>query len=425
MSGLSRCSAQGATPPPRRLVFLNRYFFPDHSATSQLLSDLAFALAAAGERVVVVAGRQIVDEPKRRLAPRETVRGVEVHRVWSTRFGRARLSGRLLDYATFYPGAALCLLRLVAAGDVVVAKSDPPLASVLAWPIARFKHALLVAWIQDLFPEIAEALGVPGMRGLLGRALRALRNASLRRAQAVVVPSAAMCARLVGEGLSEDRVWVIANWVDGAQIKPHAAAANPLRREWGLGERFVLGYSGNMGRAHEFETVLAAAHLLDDDPRFVFLFIGGGARKEWIEGQARERALRNVVLRPYQPTDGLPFSLTAPDAHLVTLRPEAEELVAPSKLAAATAAGRPVIFVGAPRGECARLIAASDAGVAIAPGDAAGLAATLRQWAAEPERVRRMGEASRALFEKSFAHEGALARWRALLALSPAAEAPA
>jgi hypothetical protein len=40
------------------------------------------------------------------------------------------------------------------------------------------------------------------------------------------------------------------------------AAANPLRREWGLDGKFIVCYSGNMGRAHEFDTILGAAERL-------------------------------------------------------------------------------------------------------------------------------------------------------------------
>ncbi len=44
----------------------------------------------------------------------------------------------------------------------------------------------------------------------------------------------------------------------------------------GLADKFVVGYSGNMGRAHEFETVLSAAAILKDRKDFIFLFIGDG-----------------------------------------------------------------------------------------------------------------------------------------------------
>jgi len=86
----------------KRVIFLNRFFFPDHSATSQLLSDLAFHLAAAGIETHVVTSRQLYEQPGAQLASNETVRGVHIHRVATTTFGRSRLWGRSLDYASYY-----------------------------------------------------------------------------------------------------------------------------------------------------------------------------------------------------------------------------------------------------------------------------------------------------------------------------------
>ena len=54
----------------RKLIFINRFFFPDHSATSQMVSDLAFALAAAGFDVQVVTSRLRYDDPAAELSPR-------------------------------------------------------------------------------------------------------------------------------------------------------------------------------------------------------------------------------------------------------------------------------------------------------------------------------------------------------------------
>jgi hypothetical protein len=38
----------------------------------------------------------------------------------------------------------------------------------------------------------------------------------------------------------------------------NTASDNPLRREWRSKSKFVVGYSENLGQAHEFQTVLAA-----------------------------------------------------------------------------------------------------------------------------------------------------------------------
>src|ERR1700683_4721692 len=116
----------------RRLIFINRFFAPDHSATSQILSDLAFDLAGTGREVHIVTSRQIYDDPKAALPKRETINGVEVHRVASSGFGRPALLGPAIDYVSFYRSVRHCLIGLVRPGDIVIAKTDPPLMSVVA-----------------------------------------------------------------------------------------------------------------------------------------------------------------------------------------------------------------------------------------------------------------------------------------------------
>src|SRR5712691_6432068 len=143
----------------RRVLFVNRYFHPDHSATSQMLSDLSFHLAERGWRVEVVTSRQRYDDSSAKLPPRETVHGVEVRRVWSARFGRGFLPGRALDYATFYASAFLMLLRRAHPGPTILALTDARLLADIAAFAAMLRRATLINWTQDVFPEVAEALG--------------------------------------------------------------------------------------------------------------------------------------------------------------------------------------------------------------------------------------------------------------------------
>ena len=115
-----------------KLVFANRFFYPDLSATSQLLTDLAFHLAKTGSTVHVITGRQVYDDPNAILSPQDFTQGVCVTRMWTTRFGRQNLLGRIFDYLTFYVSAAWSLFSLLRQGDILIAKTDPPLISIVA-----------------------------------------------------------------------------------------------------------------------------------------------------------------------------------------------------------------------------------------------------------------------------------------------------
>ena len=126
----------------------------------------------------------------------ESIDGVRVIRVWTSRFGRANLIGRAVDYLTFYLSAGVAVMLAARRGDIVIAKTDPPMLSVIAHPMCRLRGALLVNWLQDLFPEVAEAVGGGG-GSRLSRfciAVSTLRNRSLKGAAMNVA---------IGEGMAE------------------------------------------------------------------------------------------------------------------------------------------------------------------------------------------------------------------------------
>jgi hypothetical protein len=94
----------------KRIIFLNRFFFPDHSATSRMLTDLAFHLAGCGIEERVVTSRQRYDHPDTCLPESDCVGGVAVYRISTTRFGRSALIGRGFDYGSFYTAVARSVL---------------------------------------------------------------------------------------------------------------------------------------------------------------------------------------------------------------------------------------------------------------------------------------------------------------------------
>lgn len=344
-----------------------------------MVSDLAFHLASRGWEVGVITSRQRYDDAGARLAKRETVRGVAVRRVWSTTFGRHFLPGRAVDYATFYLSAMLAMMNERRA--TIVAMTDPPMMSVVAALASR----RVVNWLQDLFPDVATALGmrVPSL-------VRRIRDWSLRKARANVV---------IGESMRAPRAVVIHNWADASLHPIDVQHAN-----------FVVGYSGNLGRVHDVSTMLGAMNRLRGE-EIELVITGGGAKLD----EVRAANLPNVRIEPYAPRERLSESLSAADAHLVTLLPAVEGLVVPSKFYGILAVARPVLYVGAPDGELARLIREHDCGIAVESGDADGLAEAVRALASDRGKARAMGQRGRALYETRFAPAIAFAAWEKVL----------
>ena len=427
--GLVRGNLSGAgrgAHPGRRIVFVNRYYAPDCSATSQMLTDLATALAHVGLDVRVIVSRQLYEDAGADLLRKDACGGVKVTRVWTTRFGRRRRLGRAIDYLSFHVFAALAAVRLARSGDVLVALTDPPLLSVTLSVVARLRRAHLVNWLQDIFPEVAMHLGIGGRVGApLLQIAAHLRNRSLRQARINVVVGNRMAEMVAGFGAPGDRVRVVANWADGTCVHPVAECDNRLRHAWGLDGQFVVGYSGNLGCAHDLSTIVDAMVQLETDGcverighnerSISFLFVGGGILHHRLKRDIARLDIRRVHFKPYQPRDRLAESLSVADVHLISLRPQLEGLVVPSKYYGVAAVGRPVIFIGAQDGEIARDVLATRGGHVVEKGDGRGLADAIRALRRDTEAANAMGARARENFEQRYDLPLAVKAWRETL----------
>jgi colanic acid biosynthesis glycosyl transferase WcaI len=347
--------------------------------------------------------------------PYEVLGGVKVHRVATSRFGRRRRLGRAVDYASFYVSCSLALLRLLRRGDLVIAKTDPPLICIFAAMIAKAKGAALVNWQQDVFPEVAIQLGLNPLPNWCNGLLRYGRDLALRFATVNVLIGERMSDYFAGRGIPLSKLRVIPNWADAAVIQPKPTSSSALRASLGLADRFIVCYSGNLGQAHEFETMLGAAVLLATDPVVIFVIIGGGAKMAALKQAVGRRDIDNFRFLPYQSRETLEDSLAAADVHLVSLLPALEGLIVPSKAYGVLAAGRPLVLIGDADGDTGRLVRGADCGCVVQVGDFAALADVLLQLKEDPERRAQMGVRGRQKLCETYGMRTAVDSWIAVM----------
>ena len=400
----SQTAATKSPLPSPRLIFLNRVYWPSTAATAQLLTDLAEGLAARGWEVHVIAAGESSTRHN----------GVTIHRTGGSEQHGGLLS-RAINYGRYRRQAQRQLGKLVQPGDIVVVMTDPPMLGAAVTALAVRRGARVVHWIQDIYPEIAIAhFGI--LAALPLWPLRQSRDRAWRAAHRCVTLGADMAQRVASRGMAPEQIAVVPNWAPRELHAPAPAEAIAARRTaWGLDGKFVVAYSGNLGRVHEFTAVLDAAGQLKSRRDLVFLFIGAGARFDEVRATAQSRGLDNVRLLPPEARADLAAALSAADAQLVTLKPGFAPLVYPSKLAGVLAAGRPVLFIGPKDSEIARLLEREQCGAAIDPAGGARLATTIVDWQADPARCQVLGRRARAVYEREFTFAAALTQWDTIL----------
>lgn len=387
----------------KTIMFLSQYFWPEEMATSELLSGIALELSKSGYSVQALAGQPAYwkgygDIP--RFLERE---GVMVQRVKSTRLDKNTTLGRVLNSVSF--SLAILLQSIfVKQPNLFIAVTNPPL---LIW-VARLAKILrgtsYVLIIHDVYPNIAIALNRLNETSLISRLWRMLNRWSYRGAEKIVALGECM-ADVLRKELSQterSKVIVISNWADGAKIKPIPRENNILLKEWGLMDKFVVQYSGNIGLFHEIDSIVEAAKKLKNNKKIHFLFIGEGGQLPWLKNQISELGLLNISFKPFQAKEQIPLSLTACDLALVTLKYEATGFCVPSKLYGILASGKPVIGIANALTETARIIESGRCGFVVKPGDSKGLAKIIEYLSEEDEKCRQLGVAARDVFDKKY-----------------------
>ncbi len=410
-------NAPESVPPPLRVCFLNEFFWPDRTGgTGTVLSELAATLHADhGDSVEidVITSRNLYrrssEQNKGPLPEREAWNGVRICRVRApSAVGKGALS-RLTANSRFCLSALRALLREHWRNryDLVVVGTAPPMLSAVAGIFRLLTRTPYVYIIYDLEPDRAVVLRVLRAGTAATRALHTFQHRWLHDAGKVVVLGRCMREHLVSAyGLPGERVAVIPIGSNPDEIRSLPHSASRFRQGQGLTDAFVVLYSGNFGRYHDFDAILDAAKAVASSrckaAQIQFVLVGEGAQRKSVERRVKEEAITNVRLLPFVEASHYPDLLAAANVSLVTLEPGMEGLCVPSKFYSILASGRPVLGLMDARCEAARVIAEENCGLRVDAGDARTLAHALLYLAANPEQCAEMGMRSRAALEARF-----------------------
>lgn len=395
-----------------RFRILHTFFYPDKSAVSQILTDLAFHLSQAGHRVDVISSRGDY-EGGSTLPPRESVNGVSIRRIWSPSLGKKSALARIADLGSYAIGSTMRAL-FARRADCVIVLTNPPMYAFVGMLLRLIRRESYIYVVMDLYPDIAVQAGMLARRSPLRYLAAWLTRLTLKCARSVVVLGECMAGAVEKYGVPREKIEIIRNWGDDG-VQPLEPQENPLRAELGYRDEFVVMYSGNMGIGHRFDDILQVALELRDNKDIRFLFVGGGVRRGTIEKFRQEHQLDNIIVRSYFPREQLACSLPVGDAHFVSLREGFEGLIVPSKPYGVMAAGRPIIYQGSANGEIARMLTQQGGGQVVAEGDHAGLKDLIVRWAANRAEAQEVGRRGREVFKCFYTRQIGLKRYTQVL----------
>lgn len=382
---------------------ISQSFYPDIVATGELLHELAVKLSCGHGIEVDVLTAQPSFVKKERLTKKELCSGVKIRRLSISYFDKNKLTGKILNSWIFF-FRALLNITFSRKVDWLLIPTSPPLLPFVGTFAKLIKRQKYIYLMHDVYPEIASKLGYIKHKGWVYYGWDILSKISLKFADKIIVLSDDMKEGLLGwvKDLDESKISVIHNWADEDNLKIISRENNHFLDEFRIRDKFIIEYSGNMGRIHEFDTILNAAKELKENKDILFLFIGAGGKKPYIKKFVEENYLDNVILLPYQNRENLEYSLGMADIHLLSLQEGYKHLAAPSKLYGILASGRPVAFVGESDCYIRKLLEENNCGFQVDIGNFKKLVQKIIEIKNSKDLQEILGKNSRQLFERSF-----------------------
>ncbi|MFP4299064.1 MAG: glycosyltransferase family 4 protein [Spirulinaceae cyanobacterium] len=379
----------------QNLLIATQFFPPDYAATGQLIAELAAQLSQQGLRIKIFTAQPGYAFQKESAPQYEIAEETIIQRSRSSRFLPKRIRGRTINGLIFCVRTALHLLKVARRQDTLLLTTEPPYLPFLGY-LANLCFGLsYVCVLYDLYPDVAVELQVVPKDHILARFWDWCNRITWKHAQSIIVLSSTMKERVMLKNPAiADKIVAIPSWSNPVAIKPIDKQKNWFAQKYNLSDRFTVLYSGNLGRCHDMETILAAALELKNDP-IQFVFIGHGAKLQGCIDYVQEHQLNNCLFLPYQDKEVLPYSLTACDLSLVSISPGLEGLVAPSKLYGILAAARPVAAICEPHSYLRDLLDEARCGQCFDNGDRVALANYIRYLANQPQLVRDLGRSGR------------------------------
>jgi colanic acid biosynthesis glycosyl transferase WcaI len=367
----------------RSVAIVTSNFWPEPTGTSQTVTEFARYLAACGIHVQVATSMPYY--PQWRVWPnyrgslwrREEVDGMTVYRSWHFVRPNPSTAVRILHELTLSLLAVPILMRVLRSAGVAYIVS-PALSyaftgTFLAW-LFGVRRVLMV---KDVMPDAAVELGM--MRNPVMIAVsRWLARRIYRSAQEIHTLGEGMRRRITREIPDPDKVRIVRDTIDPDELGPVPRADNEFRKRFVPPGTFAILHTGNMGKKQDLDLLLRTAERLRTEPEYHFYVFGDGAVKGSFLAKCMAAGLTNVSHFPLQDRWMLRHMLSGADVVLVSQLPEVVDIVFPSKLVTALAAGAMVVLAAAPASEAAETLLQADTGVVVPASDDAVLAETLR-----------------------------------------------
>jgi glycosyltransferase involved in cell wall biosynthesis len=236
--------------------------------------------------------------------------------------------------------------------------SNPPLNVFTA----RWTKRDLAYLVYDVFPEALVKHNILNKKSWIYRYWEESNQRMYKNAKRLFTLSHGMKKAMKVPEFEENKLDVVSVWTNNTFFKDITSQNNEFIKKHDLHDKFVISYSGNLGKTHPVEKMIELAQKLVDEHDIIFLIIGDGDKKDKLLKMQEKLLLPNLKILDFQPTALFPHVQASVNIGVVTLESEAGDLSVPSKTFNLMSAGKPILSISKNSSELAQIVNANKIG---------------------------------------------------------------
>ena len=404
----------------KNLLIYAHYYYPDVASTGQILTELAEGLNDTFHTTVICTvpsyTGKISQYYRKHKYYYENINGVDVLRIRVPEFRKSFALSRIFNILSYFFSAVFATFR-VEHQDYIFTISQPPILGGMLGVIGKhIKKAKLIYNIQDFNPEQVMAVDFTHNKLVLS-IMMLLDKYSCQQANKVIIVGRDMIETLQKRFQKMVPYAYINNWINEKEIYPlpeDNARVLKFKREYGLENKFVIMYSGNIGLYYDLANILKTIEKFKKVEDVAFVFIGEGSVLEELRTYKEAHHLSNVAFIPYQPKSELIYSLNAGDVHFVVNAKGIKGVSVPSKLYGVMAVGKPVLGIMEEGAEARLIVEEAKCGMSVKPGDYSAIEDLIRKYIGlrDSRELKNMGEMGRKFLTEHLTKEVSIDKYR-------------
>lgn len=404
----------------KNLLIYAHYYYPDVASTGQILTELAEGLNDTFHTTVICTvpsyTGKISQYYRKHKYYYENINGVDVLRIRVPEFRKSFALSRIFNILSYFFSAVFATFR-VEHQDYIFTISQPPILGGMLGVIGKhIKKAKLIYNIQDFNPEQVIAVDFTHNKLVLS-IMMLLDKYSCQQANKVIIVGRDMIETLQKRFQKMVPYAYINNWINEKEIYPlpeDNARVLKFKRKYGLENKFVIMYSGNIGLYYDLLNILKTIEKFKETEDVIFAFIGEGSVLEELRTYKEAHHLSNVVFIPYQPKSELIYSLNAGDVHFVVNAKGIKGVSVPSKLYGVMAVGKPVLGIMEEGAEARLIVEEAKCGMSVKPGDYSAIEDLIRKYIGlrDSRELKNMGEMGRKFLTEHLTKEVSIDKYR-------------